>query len=67
MDHLMVNFEITIALASMICIVEVGAYELHSGDEKLSTTLLMKDIVLHYMYDMIHYYSEIYLYICVND
>ena len=34
-DHLMVELEIIIALASMTCIVDLDAYGLHQGDEQV--------------------------------
>jgi hypothetical protein len=35
MDHLMEDWETIIALAFMIYIIELDAYELHLGDEKV--------------------------------
>ena len=37
-DHLMIYLEMIIALASMIYIVDLDAYELNPGDEKSSMT-----------------------------
>ena len=34
-DHLMVDLETIIALASMTYVVDLDAYELHRGDEKV--------------------------------
>ena len=34
-DHLMVDLEIIIALASMTYIIDLDAYKLHPGDEKV--------------------------------
>ena len=50
-NHLIAYLEIIIALASMTCIVDLNGCELHSGDEKSSTTLLMNARVSHYTYD----------------
>ena len=37
MDHLMVGLEAIIALAFMTCIIDLDAYKLHLGDEKVFT------------------------------
>jgi hypothetical protein len=39
-DQLIIDLEIIIALAFMKNIVDLDGYELHLGDEKISTTLL---------------------------
>ena len=44
-DHLMVNIETIIALASMAYIVDLDAYELHRGMTKCSTSLFMNVVV----------------------
>ena len=50
-DHWMKNIEIMVSLASMTYVVDLDAYELHPGDEKCLTTLLMNARVLYYTYD----------------
>ena len=49
-NHLMVDLETIIALATMTYIGESNVYELHPGDEKSSTTLLMKARIFCYTY-----------------
>jgi len=43
--------------------INLGAYELHLGDEKCSTTLLMNARILHYTYDRgsLLFYNEPYI------
>lgn len=50
-NHLMVDIVTIIALACIIYIAYLNAYELQSGMKKSSTTLLMDPRVLHYTYD----------------
>jgi hypothetical protein len=47
----MVDIVTIIALACIIYIAYLNAYELQSGMKKSSTTLLMDPRVLHYTYD----------------
>jgi hypothetical protein len=46
----MIDESIT-ALASIIYLANLNAYELHPGDEKSSTILLMNARILHFTYD----------------
>ena len=66
-DHLMVDFIIIIALASITYLVDLNVYELLQGIRKSSTTLLINARV--YIIHMIgvHYYFKIYLYTYVKD
>ena len=50
MDHLRVDLETIIALASTTYIVDLDAYELHPRMLKSSMTLIMEARVLHYTY-----------------
>ena len=47
-DHLMVELETIIALATMTYIAKLDAYELHPRMKKFSTNLLLKARVQHY-------------------
>jgi hypothetical protein len=51
-EHLMLDLETIMTLIFMSYMyINLGAYELHLGDEKCSTTLLMNARILHYTYD----------------
>ena len=64
-NHLMVDLETIIALASMTYIVDLDAYELHLGDEKSSRTLSMNARVLHYACDRSSLlFISIFVYLC---
>ena len=65
MDHLMIDLETIITLASRTYIVDVDAYELHPGDENSSTNSLINARVLHYMCDRGSLlFKNIYAYLC---
>ena len=64
-DHLMVDLETIIALASMTYIVDLDASELHPGDEKVFNDLLMNAKVLHYTHErcsLLYKFILLYLY-----
>ena len=61
----MVDLETIIALYSMTYIVKLDAYELHTRDEKLSTTLLMNVGVFHYVVYMVGFVI-IQKHICIH-
>ena len=66
-NFLIINLETITTLASMTYIVHFDAYELHLGDEKPSTALLMNARVFIILMIGVHYYSKTYLYTFVND
>ena len=45
----------------MTYVVDLDAHELHLGDEKSSTSLLMKAKVLRYTYHRVPCYSKVYI------
>jgi hypothetical protein len=68
MDHLRVDLETIIALASTTYIVDLDAYELHPEMEKSSMTLLMKTRVLHYAYDKVLVLFKKFIFVLnIND
>ena len=50
-NHLMIDLETIITIASMTYTVDLNAYGLHLGMKKSSTTSLMNANALHYTYD----------------
>ena len=65
MDHLMVGLETIIALASLTYIVDLDAYELHVGNEKVFNDFINNARVLYFTYDMGSLlFKSIFAYLC---
>ena len=61
----MLDLETIIALASMTYVIDLDAYELHTGMKMSSMTLLMNARVLHYTYDRGSLlFTNIFAYLC---
>ena len=61
----MVDLEIIISLASRTYIVDLDAYELHLGDEKVFKLFYNECKGLHYTYDKGSYlFKIIFIYLC---
>ena len=64
-NYLIIDLGTITTLASMTYIVHFDAYELHLGDEKPSTALLMNARVFHYTYDRGSLlFKNIFVYFC---
>ena len=64
-DHLMIDLETISALASMTCVIDLDAYELHPGEKKKSLTTLLMNVRVFYIHMIGVYKFKLYfLYLC---